>query len=811
MRLARLAFILLAFYFLLLGGSAYYYQFYAFRVLHHVVASVVLIGWLAWRVRFGLPTTPITLPIFAVIAVWLASALFSDAPRSALENIWFPLTHVVIFFVLADMLRRGREKWLFETLFLLAGVVTMVALAQWASWYIGLGVTPDTRMGWLSLGIVLPPESPMLYLPVGVSTWLAAWAAPLIVVVAVWARTAFRRSYRRPLWLLAFGLLLVLLGTNSRGGLIALAASVGGLLALGALDALRKRLDRRVLLLALGGAAGLAAVVLAAVLLIGRSEARWSGDMLRVNLWRGATTLIAEHPLFGVGVGMFGRAYREVRDPTLVDNRFSTAHNAYLNGAAETGLIGAAAGALLALTLAWAWWRARSAAVGDRRLRLDACMAALVGFGAQSLFDSFTTTTLVAPTLLLAAYCVVPPGSVLNTTRSPRGRLPAALLMGGLAAYALAFVPLDLAHSQHNRSLRLPLPESLAAAQAAQNLDPALNLYALQTSYVTAQSALDAGDLDAAAAAYERALALEPTWDTGWINLAGVLERAGRIDEALRALERARSIDYGNAAALNWARIADEHNAADDEQIIGMYWESLRGDPMPTSAFWSATPRRMEMIRRYVLFEPGRSDLRYRSAAALLPDLRAEVVPESPASGYDWWTAAEHALTVEGDPARAVEGFTTAIRLIDFEGDFYVARARAYAALGDSAAAARDLAVADLLYVFYERPNAVRLTLNRDTAQVMALRIAALPPRVQEQNFEGVLYQGRVAAFDLLPQMRYPGPGRAILSPWYDLAADELAAGRTEAAINAYRVILDYAPAQTEARERLLELTGVVP
>ena len=65
-----------------------------------------------------------------------------------------------------------------------------------------------------------------------------------------------------------------------------------------------------------------------------------SGDVLRCDLWRGALRITTDHPILGVGVGEFGRAYRIDRDPTYVDNRLGTAHNFYLNTLAETGIVG---------------------------------------------------------------------------------------------------------------------------------------------------------------------------------------------------------------------------------------------------------------------------------------------------------------------------------------------------------------------------------------------------------------------------------------------------------------------------------------
>ena len=64
----------------------------------------------------------------------------------------------------------------------------------------------------------------------------------------------------------------------------------------------------------------------------------------------------------------------------------------------------------MALWLGWAflrtWWRAwRSAPPGHRR-RLEGGLAALLGFGVQSLVDTFTLTALLIPVCIIAAYTV---------------------------------------------------------------------------------------------------------------------------------------------------------------------------------------------------------------------------------------------------------------------------------------------------------------------------------------------------------------------------------------------------------------------
>ena len=105
-------------------------------------------------------------------------------------------------------------------------------------------------------------------------------------------------------------------------------------------------------------------------------------------------------------------------------------------------------------------------------------------------------------------------------------------------------------------------------------------------------------------------------------------------------------------------------------------------------------------------------------------------------------------------------------------------------------------------------PNATRAKLAPSGDAQRRLLSLAVPPQVIDQNFEGVIFAGRVAAFDILPEMRLPGPGRPILQPWYDLAASYESAGQTDRAINVYHAILDRAPEETDARDQLTRLGG---
>lgn len=790
MRLNRLAFIFAAVYFALIGGSVYYYQVFPIRALHHAVATLLLLIWLGQRLRRGLPVTPLNGVIAALIGVWFVTTLLSLEPRSAFENLWFPLTHVVLFFIIADLIGRGRESLVFETFFLVTALVALLALAQFVAWYTGIDLVPEPGGGWLNVGMIVPPEAPMLYIPLGVSTWLAGFAAPTLIVALGWAFSSTKRSYRIVFFSMAAALLVVLIGTFSRGGFVAAAAGVAALIGL---RVIRSPGRSRRLFLWIIPAAALIAAVIGVVIMIGRSEARSTGDDLRFGLWNGALTIFADDPLTGVGAGLFGKAYREIRSPNYVDDRLSTAHNAYLNNAAETGLPGVIVMLAFALIVGWRWWHLwRRAESPARQRRLEAAGAGLIALALQSVFDTFLFTPLVLVSLVLIAYCVVEPGSLIMTAPSRANRLGAAALLFIMGAYGVAFIQIDRAHALFNRSAR---DNDLAAAQAARDLDPYLHLYDLQIAYLR-------GD----AASYEYALTLEPTWDTGWINLGGLREAAGDIDGALAAFDRAMSIRYANAGAFNWARIADEVNVGAEIDIlyryqVATYWE------IPLSDFWTQTERRRATLAAMMRDETYALIWRYQIAARRDPAYAETLVPEHPATGAEWWVVGEHALTVTGDPSAAARAFTEAIRLDRANGDYYVSRARAEAAF-DPAAARRDLDTADMLTTRLESSNAVRALLAESADERTRYQAAAVPPRIVDQNFEGVLFQGRVASFQVLPALRMPGLGTGALQPWYDLAAVYAANGAPERANAVYRAILDVAPYEDRAAASLTEGSG---
>lgn len=817
-RLSRWAFIFFFMYLLLIGGSPYYFTVFPIRVLHHVVMTAVLSVWLIARLlrHRGLPSTPLNPLIVALVVLWGIKTVLSLDPRVSAEVIWFPITHAVIFMIMAAQIQSGRVRLLIETQFLIAALLVIIGLFQLGSWWFGWGIVPDTDVGWGPLVAqgILPTEFPGLYLPLGVTTWLAGYAAPLAVFSLGWAFMQRARGIRIAFFVLAGLLSLIIWLTGARGGLVSLAvgSAVLSLLLFVRSDRFRT-LSRQQKIGFVAIPVGLLAVAGALVILISQLPRSGSSDQLRLGLWRGAVSIFAENPIHGVGAGMFGRAYREARTDSYVDDRLGTAHNAVLNTLAETGLAGGLL--LLALTgiVIRVWWRSWRAATGGHAVRLAAAFAALCGLAVHSQFDLFTSTPNVLLLLFFVALIVVPVEPEKSRTALNRAAGVAALFI--VMGYGVAFWGWDSAHAAFNRSLRSEIAptEALVDARAAQAQDPGLSLYRLQIAYLTSR-AVDANPalLADAISQLETALDSEPTWDTGMLLLADLYERQGRPGDALRILWEAQGVNQRNLAEFNWARLAEQYSLAPSEDIVGSYASALTTSIrfLPLSPWWTQTPARTASLEELEsAYNPA---VLYRLWRAHDPERLGALLDELPDDAYGSWVRGEAALDA-GDAEAAVTHFSDALsRGYGPIGDAYASLGRAWYMLDPAAPQTRlylDAAVA--AGTSLESPNVLRAELETSPERVFALRAQALPPRIIEQNFEGVLYLGRVANFELPASMRPPGPGRRAMEPWYAIAQDYEVSGQTDAAANAYRAIRTYAPDETEAAEALTRLEGERP
>jgi len=775
MRAKRYTLIGLAFYLTYIGGASYYAVSFPIRVLHHVIITLLLTVWLVGRLRKGrgLPESGLNAALYATIPLWALTAVLGLAPRLSLEWLWFGLIHTLFFLYIVKQIRRGTQRLVIEALFFMAMGVLLLSVLELGSWFFGWGIIPGTQIGWIATG-QLPrlTDIPQIALPMAVSTLVAGYTAPLVLVAGVWASTTGERAAHLILGMMAVLLMGVLILTSSRGGALSIGAAVGALILMRLVQNSRLRavIPPRVLVV---GTLGVIVAALIGVIVISLPNSNSISNRDRLLMWRSAINLTTQDPLTGVGAVQFGRAFRSLRDPFLAQDKLASAHNFYLNTLAETGVLGLLLCGLLALLIARQGWRNWQIAPNDgTRRRIEAVFAALIGIAVHSLFDVFTITPIVLLIVALVAYGITPqPASRLDPVppgdrRAAWAALMLVLIMGGWMLWQ------DVAQNFYMQSWDMSRPtEALANIRTAQALDPALTLYRLQEAYLIAQT----GTPQEGIAAYQSALALEPTWDTGWLNLAALQEQMGDLAGAAESLKQAYAIKIDNGSAVHLGRIGETLGWVDDT-VVAYYRRAFESNPrLPLADFWHETPLRLRALNEFVPLLA--LDGQYRVWAVHDPSRLAALIPSDPHTAAEWWVVGEHALTVEHDAPKAADAFTQAIALAPREGDYFVSRARATLD-SDPQAARHDLDLARVYGTRLEYPNAVEAQMTTDAKLRERLQVSALPFRGAPQEFAAVLY-GRPAVFDVLPAMRDPGYGTATMQPWLDLLHQARAEGDT--------------------------------
>jgi O-antigen ligase len=234
---------------------------------------------------------------------------------------------------------------------------------------------------------------------------------------------------------------LALVLTNSRGGMLSLAAEVMFVVIVSAgvrrdghhgeeREESRVARLRRVAVRAALGFAMLAALFLGALAFGGEGAlARLVGSVNtddpstgRLQFWRATTAMIADHPLAGVGLGAFGVAYSGYDQTNGRLYRLEQAHNDYLQIVSDAGVFGAALALLFVALLFRAGFRRLESHDKARRAvalgALTGCFAVLV----HSFFDFTLHTTSNALLFLVLAALATMNGRVEEPSRRRRRR-----------------------------------------------------------------------------------------------------------------------------------------------------------------------------------------------------------------------------------------------------------------------------------------------------------------------------------------------------------------------------------------------------
>lgn len=774
---------LLVLYLTFLGGTFTTDFNYWPRVIHHIVVTVLLAGWLISLLRRGksLPGTPLDLPMPVIFMVYIVATVGAVDPRVSVEGLWQIGFHVLLFYLLVDAMRAWKPRAILEPIFFSSAVVILVGLLEFISWYFGLGWLSMFRQGWFQIGGLRDPIPPVIYrisFTLNVSTFLSGYLALLTPVGLAWWLSASNPDTRRGLGIWLVGALTVQFLSFSRGGLLSLAVSlpVFGVLYVMGLPDWRERIgptlrDWRVRV----GMVGI-------LILLGIAGFLWmrqsglaghtSGDTVRMDLWQSAWRVGLVHPLSGVGPYGFGRAMRLFRNPVITGDHLTSAHNIPLQVWAEAGLFGVVALVALVCMIAWVGWRRWRDADGAERIRLAGVLAALTGFSVHNQFDTLAGTSILLPCLALVAFLVAPIRR--DPVGAPAGWLRAmpAFLLGAIALSAVGWGFSDVAQYHFTQAVRLSgrgdLVGAVRSIQAARRLDPAMGYYLAEEAYYLGRLAhQDDAHLEDALAAYESLLSRENTYGLNRANYAMLLAQAGREREALDEMRTARVLDPTEARYTLWSGVLAEQGG-DREAALAAYQEALEArSHWVGSAYWEKTALRSE-ARALFLETHGLQDWAPETLGILSPQCRPVDASSSQAS----LPAAQHllcrgevSLRVWGDVPDALDWLSQAIEVGTTLPWPYLLRAEAYVEMGDLNVAERDARMA--LFLGDNRAHYVlgRIAEGRgDIEAAISAYQKGIPLAFQMQGWDAAVYARR-GDVSLLPQLDAPGPSR------YDFAS----------------------------------------
>lgn len=523
----------------LYGGTAEALDYTLSRLIGEALAFIFLGAWLlvalfrpGWR-----PSTLLAIPLASVLLVFGVSSLMSENQRVSGEFLSYATLMALAYLFLVALLR---SDWIRNRIFVLVAVLTaviaggyvLVVLVRWIEWW-GLVGRP-----------ALPPLRPNYEaLSLGNPTVVGTMA--ILLLGATWAHNSARPEARRPLRGLTLLVGLAVLMTGSRGTLVAVAVAVTAWFVLPIIRQRLSRLGRGRMPVPPGRttgmvlAAGLLAI--ATIPILADRLTQGGGGEIRYAYAAASIRMFLEHPVTGVGPGMWGPLRASFTTTNEVDYYLAQAHNLPLQSIAEFGVLGALAGVLVVVGLI----RLLRLGHSSENPRTRA-FARAAGFGAtflavQELVDPFATW----PTVLLALALPIAQVEAALPRASGKG-VRSTLVVAAFAAMLAVgtfLVTIErgawasgLAAEAHRQG---DLTKARTEAADALAADPFLPVSWFTAGVIAA----DAGFLDEAAYAFATA-ARDDDFSASWLNLAAV-EVERRDHEAARvALDRAMRLGW---------------------------------------------------------------------------------------------------------------------------------------------------------------------------------------------------------------------------------------------------------------------------
>lgn len=583
--------------------------------------------------QFLIPRAAVTWAALAFLVAMVAATAVADSTSTAVLGQYSRrsglLLYVCCVVVLLSVL------WAFDLPripMLVAGVVVTGGFLASYGLLQRAGVDP---VGWTT-------DTNPVVATLGNANFLSGYLG-VVTPLALWGALSGRwdRPWRVACGAVAVGCVVVTVLTGSVQG--PLAALAGSLLVLVVWLLGRAAAIRRRALAGLGAAVVLGAVVAGAGMAgVGPAAREFEASFrTRQWYWQAAASMVADHPVTGVGMDMYGDYYREHRPLAAVraigpQSVVTAAHSVPLHLAASGGLLlGVSYLAVLgsvAVTLAGGLRRL----AGAERLLLAGVGGAWVSYVVQSLVSidqpplALLHWTLAGATVVAArAVTLTPlrsarPDPNVRVVRTKRGRARRPTPRTATPATTTVSVVAVAAALAAFWVVLRPLRADLAAETAA--------------------TALAAGDGTAALAKWESATALAPWQGRYWFERARLLEAARRPADALGAYEEA--LDRDSRSPEYAVTLADlQAKAGDLEAAERLYRLALQVDPLGA-----------QFIVQFGTFELGRGDA---PAAARLYEDAVDIIP----TNAEWWNVLGDARSQADDFAGARAAYLRALEL----------------------------------------------------------------------------------------------------------------------------------------------------
>lgn len=528
--------------------------------------------------------TPLDAPILGLGTIALLSAIFSWDKSMSFWGFYriysfglLALSATALLYWITVQWRPNRSVMI-HAIILSASVIALYGIAQ----FFGLELfarMPTVAQGriWSSMGNPLFLASLLaMAIPLSVNEWLVTRRHRLLVATAICA--------------------IAMIGTLSRS------AWIGCFAGLGVVAWTRlKTLNKGRFLIG-------AATVLALMMAWSPSRERFlsifnskeSSNLARLEGWKGALRIAADHPLLGTGPDTFGTAFRQYKSKAYVLSAGAGmnqqhAHNDFLQWAATTGFLGVGMYLWLVSAFLWFGWKTVVKSPTPESCGLYAgCVALLV----QNQFN-FASVTAMAWAALFAALLWDGETKTISIPKPVRWSIGFAILSVTFAGLFITrqFLSADLLfyHAkgwQPNNRFDLAVPE----LEATVRLNPRVPEYriALINAYKSRALQLNTGEakrdlLEKAKNVMQEGLALHPH-NVDMLNNLGVTcmwltQLAGQdhFQEAVQLFER--SINTDPTFSETWLYLAMVHEIAGQSQEAKTYWQAVLDlDPTNTMA-----------------------------------------------------------------------------------------------------------------------------------------------------------------------------------------------------------------------------------